>query len=166
MPSADAASACPYVYEDLSTSRVLVMEWLDGMSVREVDWGATRIADRVKLADSLLRTFLEQMLQDGVFHADPHPGNVMLLTDGQLALIDFGAAGRLDPVQQTALRDLMAGVSRRDADAVVQAVLQVATLRRGVDVERLRARAWRASWRNISRPARNPTPRCSTRCCG
>jgi ubiquinone biosynthesis protein len=133
MPS-DAHIRVPYVYEELSTSRVLVMEWLDGASVREVDWGATRIADRVKLADSLLRTFLEQMLQEGVFHADPHPGNVMLLADGHLALIDFGAAGRLDPVQQSALRDLMAGVSRRDADAVVQAVLQVANLRRGVDV--------------------------------
>jgi ubiquinone biosynthesis protein len=133
MPS-DARIRVPYVYEELSTSRVLVMEWLDGASVREVDWSATRIADRVKLADSLLRTFLEQMLQEGVFHADPHPGNVMLLADGQLALIDFGAAGRLDPVQQSALRDLMAGVSRRDADAVVQAVLQVASLRRGVDV--------------------------------
>jgi ubiquinone biosynthesis protein len=58
----------------------------------------------------------------------------MLLSDGHLALIDFGAAGRLDPVQQAALRDLMAGVSRRDSDAVVQAVLQVASLRRGVDV--------------------------------
>ena len=133
MPS-DARIRVPYVYEELSTSRVLVMEWLDGRSVREVEWGDTRIADRVKLADSLLRTFLEQMLQEGVFHADPHPGNVMLLADGHLALIDFGAAGRLDPVQQAALRDLMAGVSRRDADTVVQAVLQVASLRRGVDV--------------------------------
>jgi ubiquinone biosynthesis protein len=131
---ADARIRVPYVYDELSTSRVLVMEWLDGTSVREVDWGAARIADRVKLADSLLQTFLEQMLQEGVFHADPHPGNVMLLADGRLALIDFGAAGRLDPVQQAALRDLMAGVSRRDADAVVQAVLQVASLRRGVDV--------------------------------
>ena len=131
---ADARIRVPYVYDELSTSRVLVMEWLDGTSVREVDWGAARIADRVKLADSLLQTFLEQMLQEGVFHADPHPGNVMLLADGRLALIDFGAAGHLDPVQQAALRDLMAGVSRRDADAVVQAVLQVASLRRGVDV--------------------------------
>ncbi len=130
----DAHIRVPFVYEELSTSRVLVMEWLDGASVREVDWSGVRVADRVELADSLLRTFLEQMLQEGVFHADPHPGNVMLLTDGQLALIDFGAAGRLDPVQQAALRELMAGVSRRDADAVVQAVLQVASLRRGVDV--------------------------------
>jgi len=133
MPS-DARIRIPAVYEELSTSRVIVMEWLDGRSVREVSWGATRPADSVKLADSLLRTFLEQMLQDGVFHADPHPGNVMLLADGRLALIDFGAAGSLDTVQQAALRDLMAGISRRDADTVAQAVLQVAQLRRGVDV--------------------------------
>jgi ubiquinone biosynthesis protein len=130
----DAHIRVPHVYDDLSTSRVLVMEWLDGASVRQVDWTGVRVADRVKLADSLLRTFLEQMLQEGVFHADPHPGNVMLLAGGQLALIDFGAAGHLDTVQQAALRDLMAGVSRRDADAIAQAVLQVATLRRGVDV--------------------------------
>jgi ubiquinone biosynthesis protein len=133
MPS-DAHIRVPFVYDELSTSRVLVMEWLDGASVREVDWTGVRAADRVKLADALLRTFLEQMLQEGVFHADPHPGNVMLLADGQLALIDFGAAGHLDTVQQAALRDLMAGVSRRDSDAIAQAVLQVATLRRGVDV--------------------------------
>jgi ubiquinone biosynthesis protein len=124
----------PEVYEDLSTSRVLVMEWLDGVSVREVAWGDARASERTKIADLLLRTFLEQMLQDGVFHADPHPGNVMLLRDGRLALIDFGAAGRLDSVQQAALRELMAGVGRRDADAVAQAVLQVASLRRGVDI--------------------------------
>ena len=111
-----------------------VMEWLDGVSVRDVAWSEARVSDRTKIADILLRTFLEQMLQDGVFHADPHPGNVMLLADGRLALIDFGAAGRLDAVQQAALRELMAGVSRRDADAVAQAVLQVASLRHGVDI--------------------------------
>jgi ubiquinone biosynthesis protein len=124
----------PHVYEELSTSRVLVMEWLDGVDVRQVAWSEARASDRTKIADQLLRTFLEQMLESGVFHADPHPGNVMLLADGRLALIDFGAAGRLDPVELSALRDMMAGVSRRDPDAVAHAVLQVAQLRRGVDV--------------------------------
>lgn len=124
----------PYVYEDLTTPRVLVMEWLDGVDVRRVAWADARPSDRTKIADQLFKTFLEQMMQHGVFHADPHPGNVMLLTDGRLALIDFGATGRLDPVQQAALRDMMAGVTRRDPDAVAQAVLQVGRLRRGVDV--------------------------------
>lgn len=133
LPHASRISV-PEVHEELSTSRVLVMEWLDGVSVREVQWGDARATDRLKVAELLLRTFLEQMLQTGVFHADPHPGNVLLLRDGRLALIDFGAAGRLDSVQQATLRELMAGVSRRDADAVAQAVLQVANLRRGVDL--------------------------------
>ena len=124
----------PQVHDSLTTSRVLVMEWLDGTSVRDVVWADGQASARKKLADYLLRTFLEQMLQDGVFHADPHPGNVMLLTDGRLALIDFGAAGRLDPGEQAAIRDLMAGVSRKDADMVANAVLQVGHLRRGVDI--------------------------------
>ena len=124
----------PYVYEDLGTAKVLVMEWLEGQSVREIDWSGAPAEDRVKLADILLQSFFQQTLQDGVYHADPHPGNVMLLADGRLGLIDFGATGRLDALQQTALRDMMAGISRRDADVVAQAVLEVATLRRGVDV--------------------------------
>jgi ubiquinone biosynthesis protein len=124
----------PQVYEDLGTAKVLVMEWLDGISVKDVDWSTAGDADRVKLADTLLESFFQQTLQDGVYHADPHPGNVMLLADGRLGLIDFGATGRIDAFQQTALRDMMAGISRRDADMVTQAVLEVATLRRGVDV--------------------------------
>jgi ubiquinone biosynthesis protein len=130
----DAHVYVPKVYDDLTTSRVLVMEWVDGTSVRDVVWADGQSNARKKLADRLLRSFLEQMLQDGVFHADPHPGNVMLLSDGRLALIDFGAAGRLDPGEQAALRDMMAGMSRRDADMVAHAVLQVGRLRRGADV--------------------------------
>jgi ubiquinone biosynthesis protein len=110
------------------------MERLDGQSVRDVVWADGQLSARKKLADILLRSFLEQLLKDGLFHADPHPGNVMLLTDGRLALIDFGAAGRLDPGEQAALRDMMAGFSRRDADLVAQGILHVGTLRRGVDV--------------------------------
>ncbi len=57
--------------------------------------------DRAKLAEVLLRTGVQQMLIDGVFHADPHPGNVMVLRDGRVGLIDFGAVSRLDAMQQS-----------------------------------------------------------------
>jgi ubiquinone biosynthesis protein len=127
----------PAVFHDLTSRRVLVMEWLDGVSVRETDEIDDLGVDRRQLAEDLLRCMLQQMLVDAQYHADPHPGNVMVLRDGRLALIDFGAASRIDPLQQTAIRDVMIGVSQRDPDLLRQAVLQVATLRRDVDDEEL-----------------------------
>jgi ubiquinone biosynthesis protein len=127
----------PAVFHDLTTRRVLVMEWLDGVSVRDGDAIDELGVDRRELAEDLLRCMLQQMLVDAQYHADPHPGNVMVLRNGQLALIDFGAASRIDPLQQTAIRDVMVAVSQRDADLLRQAALQVATLRRDVDDEDL-----------------------------
>ena len=65
--------------------------------------------DRTALADQLLRSTLDQVLRVGFFHADPHPGNVFAFADGTLGLIDFGAVGRLDPIQQAAVVDMLAG---------------------------------------------------------
>ena len=133
----DSKVRIPAVYHELTTRRVLVMEWLDGVSVRETEEIDELGFDRRALAEELLRCMMQQMLVDAQYHADPHPGNVMVLRDGRLGLIDFGAASRIDPLQQTAIREVMIGVSQRDADLLRQAVFQVATLRRDVDDEEL-----------------------------
>jgi ubiquinone biosynthesis protein len=133
----DSKVRIPSVFRDLTTGRVLVMEWLDGVSVRETAEIDELGFDRRELAEELLRCMMQQMLVDAQYHADPHPGNVMVLRDGRLGLIDFGAASRIDPLQLTAIREVMIGVSQRDADLLRQAVLQVATLRRDVDDEDL-----------------------------
>ena len=65
------------------------------------------------LAQTLLRVLLDQVLRIGYFHADPHPGNVFVFADGSLGLIDFGAVGRLDPIEQSAITDILAAVARR-----------------------------------------------------
>ena len=127
----------PKVYEELTGPRMLVMEWLDGVSVRESDAIDTLGVDREKLADELLRTMLHQMLVEGRYHADPHPGNVMVLSDGRLGLIDFGATGVIDPLQQAAVRDVMVGVATQDPEMLRQAMMNVATLRRPVDDDEL-----------------------------
>ncbi|HEX2273193.1 MAG TPA: AarF/ABC1/UbiB kinase family protein [Acidimicrobiales bacterium] len=127
----------PRVHRELSSARVLVLEWLDGVSVRQSERIDVLGFDRAALADQLLRCCLQQMLVDGHFHADPHPGNVMVLEDGSLGLIDFGAAGRLDPMQQSSLRAMMVAVGRQDPALLRHAVLEVATLRRGFDDEQL-----------------------------
>jgi ubiquinone biosynthesis protein len=127
----------PGVYQELTTSRVLVMEWLDGVSVRQRDHLDELGVDRVALAQTLLRCMLDQMLVEGHFHADPHPGNVMVLGGERIGLIDFGAAARLDPMQQAALRDVMVAISQRDAELLRHAVLEVATVHRDVDDDEL-----------------------------
>jgi hypothetical protein len=113
------------------------MEWLDGVSVREVERIDALGLDRSRLAEALLRCALRQMLVDGRFHADPHPGNVLVLADGRLGLIDFGATGRLDPLQQASMREMLVAVQQRDAGLLRSAVLEVATLRRHFDDDQL-----------------------------
>jgi ubiquinone biosynthesis protein len=138
------------VHADISTPRVLVMEWLDGASVRERERVDALGVDRTALAETLLRCMLRQMLVEGRFHADPHPGNVMVLHDGRLALIDFGAVGRLDPLQQSALRDLMVAVARRDPEQLRAAVLAIATVRRRLDEDQLERALARFVARNLA----------------
>jgi ubiquinone biosynthesis protein len=103
------------------------MEYLDGVAVRDAEPVlAESGADRHGLACVLLGTILRQVMLEGTFHADPHPGNVLVLRDGQLALIDFGSVGRLDPLQQAALRRLLLAVARRNPAELHDALLDLA----------------------------------------
>lgn len=118
------------VYTDYSTDRVLVIELLDGVNVREADALIEQLRlSRPGLADTLLRCFLRQILREGTFHADPHPGNVMILRDGNLALIDFGSVGRLDPLQQAAIKRMLVAMDRRNATLLTDALLDLAQVR-------------------------------------
>jgi ubiquinone biosynthesis protein len=118
----------PRVYHDLSTRQVLVMERLDGEALSKAATDPeSPLADddRERLARNLLDCVLRQIVIDGIFHADPHPGNVLLLADGRLGLIDFGSVGRLDSGLRAALQRLLLGLERRDPVALTDALLEV-----------------------------------------
>jgi ubiquinone biosynthesis protein len=127
----------PRVYAELSTRRVLVQERFEGFTAADADELAASPVDRNALADSLLRSALEQVLKHGFFHADPHPGNVFVLADGTLGLIDFGAVGRLDPIQRLAVVDMMAGFVRQDVGLVRDGIERVADMSGAVSSDRL-----------------------------
>jgi ubiquinone biosynthesis protein len=112
----------PRAYHDLSTRRVLVMERLDGQALSKA---TPADCDRERLARDLLDSLLRQIVVEGVFHADPHPGNILLLADGRLGLVDFGAVGRLDSGLRAALQRLMLAIDRRDPVAMTDALLEV-----------------------------------------
>jgi len=118
----------PAVHEQLCTEHVLVIEWLDGVSLRAAGQLIDeRGLDRAELTRALLRSMVYQITEGGVFHADPHPGNVLLLTDGRLALLDFGSVGRLDAQQRAALQNLLLAVGRADPAALRDALLELVT---------------------------------------
>ncbi len=135
-PSGDVR--IPRIYRDLCTRRLLVQERFEGMTVADAEkLGQWNGADRRQLADRLLRSMLDQVLKYGFFHADPHPGNVFVLSDGSLGLIDFGAVGRLDSIQQAAIVDMLVAIARRDVPLLRESVERVADVSEHVAPERL-----------------------------
>ena len=116
--------AIPVPYQPLCTTRVLVMERLDGRPLATID-GGTPAGMRAALARSLLDCLLRQVMLEGTFHADPHPGNVLLLADGRLALLDFGSVGRIDAGLRTALQRLLLALDRGDPAGLADALLEV-----------------------------------------
>jgi ubiquinone biosynthesis protein len=127
----------PTLQRHLSTSRVVVMEHLDGVNLRYADQLIDELElDRDALARSLLDCFLHQILRSGVFHGDPHPGNIMLLRTGKVALIDLGSVGRLDPLQQAALRSMLFALQNNDGRLLSQAILDIAEVSDDLDEER------------------------------
>jgi ubiquinone biosynthesis protein len=136
--SADGRVRVPAPYLPLSGERVLVMERLDGAPLGAAGPViADRGLDRDGLARDLLDCLLVQVMVAGVFHADPHPGNVLVLADGRLGLLDFGSVGRLDASVRAALQRLLLAMDRGDPVAASDALLEVMLRPDEVDIERL-----------------------------
>jgi ubiquinone biosynthesis protein len=123
----------PKVYDDLSTLRVLVMERLEGVSVGQAGSIEALGLDGEKLARLMLRAEMEPMFGGERFHADPHPGNVIVLDDGRLGLVDLGATGRLDTFEQASIADMLMALRQRDPALLREATMEVATARRSLD---------------------------------
>jgi ubiquinone biosynthesis protein len=128
----------PALHDQLSTEHVLVIEWLDGVSLRAAGQLIDeRGLDRAEMSRTLLRSMVYQITEGGVFHADPHPGNIMVLTDGRLALLDFGFVGRLDTQQRAALQNLLLAIGNADPASLRDALLELVTRSDDIDEQQL-----------------------------
>jgi predicted unusual protein kinase regulating ubiquinone biosynthesis (AarF/ABC1/UbiB family) len=128
----------PLPIDDYTSARVLTMDYIHGTkitSVAPLEW--TEV-DGVQLGEELFRAYLHQILVDGVFHADPHPGNVLLTPDHRLALIDLGMVGRLSGPMQDRLFRLMLAIA--DARGDEAASILISTGEREDDFDEMRMR--------------------------
>jgi ubiquinone biosynthesis protein len=112
----------PVVHPTLSSRRLLVMDEIVGKSISNTAAIDDAPVGRRELARQLLASFLAQILRDGYYHADPHPGNVFIDPDGVLWLLDFGAVGRIDPISRESLQAIALGFSLRDPSLIARAV--------------------------------------------
>ncbi|PZF68206.1 AarF/ABC1/UbiB kinase family protein [Curtobacterium sp. MCPF17_047] len=122
----------PEPYRDLSSRRVLVMEFLEGDTLSAIR-AERSDRDLDEPMRAILRSFLRQVVFDGVYHADLHPGNVLVLPDGRPALIDFGSVGRLDPSLRDTVQELLAAYLQDDTSRIADAVLRMAPVRNAED---------------------------------
>src|SRR6056297_385445 len=117
----------PMVYPDLSTECVLIMELVEGRSLEQI--GELPESTRLEISRTGIRTALHQILEDGLFHADPHPGNIIILPDGRMSLLDWGMVGRLTPDLRRKLLALMLGLIDNDSDVVLDVLLAISDVR-------------------------------------
>jgi ubiquinone biosynthesis protein len=129
--SDDSAVYIPRVYEDYCSEQLLVMEYIQGTKLKNMDWDT--LEEPAALARQGLKTAIRQILEDGFFHADPHPGNMLVTNEQRLCLLDWGMVGRLSEADRYELIDLMKSVVERDTRALLNALLRVTNGEPGID---------------------------------
>ena len=123
----------PQPIPDYCSRRVLTMEWVSGTKITELSPLARMEMDGAALADQLFQAYLHQVLVDGIFHADPHPGNVFLTQDDHIALLDLGMVGRTTPAMQDHLVKLLIAVSEGKAEQATDIVMRMSQVDRDCD---------------------------------
>jgi ubiquinone biosynthesis protein len=123
----------PAPIDDYTTSRVLTMEYISGTKITALSQVARLDLDGTGLAEELFRAYLKQILVDGFFHADPHPGNVFVTEAGKIALIDLGMVARITPRMQEHLLQLLLAISEGRSDDAVTLALKLGEARERFD---------------------------------
>jgi len=123
----------PAPIDDLTTSRVLTMDFIEGRKITALGPLALTELDGSALADELFHAYLKQILVDGFFHADPHPGNVFLARDGRIALLDLGMVGRLTQRMRDELLRMVLAISEGRGDEVADVAVRTGDARPAFD---------------------------------
>jgi ubiquinone biosynthesis protein len=116
----------PKVFYDTTSSRVLTMEYIDGIKISELEVLEKNNLDRKTLAFRGFDLMMKQIFDHGFFHADPHPGNIFALPENRICFIDFGTMGRISIRHRELFAELLEGISTRDETAVTAAILKIA----------------------------------------
>ncbi len=123
----------PQIHWSHVSPRVLTMEFIDGTKVLDLQTLNDRGVNPPDVVKLIARTYLKQLLEDGFFHADPHPGNLRVMNDGRLAFFDFGMVGRISPKLQSQMIDAFFHIIERDVRGLTQDMINLDFLAPTID---------------------------------
>lgn len=134
---ADEGVEIPFIYWELTTRRVITLSDLKGIKLTEFERLKARGYDLNSIAARIVQVYLKQVFVHGLFHADPHPANI-LVCDGRIGLVDFGMVGYLTPRMREDLGDLLFALTQQNADDMVHTIVRMGAMDRGADRDGLR----------------------------
>jgi len=123
----------PRIYWNATTSKVMTMDFIHGTKVTDLEKQRRLNIDPAKVNRLLIKTYLKQLLEDGFFHADPHPGNLLVMADGRLAFFDFGMVGRITPELQAKMIDAFFHVVAKDPAGIADDLIALDFLKPGTN---------------------------------
>ena len=132
----------PEVYDEYTTRRLLVLEWIDGIKINDYDALETAGIDRLEVANRTVQAYFHQFFDEGFFHADPHPGNIFVKpgTSGNgpiIEFVDFGMVGSITSAMKKAMRDLFLSFLTRDSETMVEALSNLGFIGKGANTSAL-----------------------------
>jgi ubiquinone biosynthesis protein len=115
----------PRMYWKYSTKHVISQEFLEGIKITDIEKIEAQGMDRKKICLDLSYAYLKMIFEDSFYHADPHPGNILVSQDGKIIFLDFGMAGHIDPLLQENLVNLIIAIQLNDVDVLIEALTEL-----------------------------------------
>jgi len=128
----------PRLYPEYVSKKMLVMERIEGVRIDDIENIERLGHDRKKLAKIGIDAYFKMFLEDGFFHADPHPGNIFVMPDGKIGLVDFGIVGWLTPDIMESIATALIALVRRDIDTIVDQYIKLGLTKEDIDMEEFR----------------------------
>lgn len=130
----DPSVHIPKVFWDYSTKKVITMEFIEGIKIIDLERMAEKGYNRKKVAEKFTHCMLQQILIEGFFHGDPHPGNVIVMPDEVIGLMDFGMVGRLSPDMKYQFVSLIISLKNGDTNGIIKVLLQMGLFPEDADI--------------------------------
>ena len=129
----DSGVVFPTVLDELSTSRVLTLEYISGTKITDVATLTAKGLNPSHIAERLLTVYCQMIFVDGIYHAAPHPGTILIRDDGAIALLDFGAVGHLSASMRSGLISFLEAIIKGNEEQLLQSLKDMGFLRIGTD---------------------------------